>query len=254
MEDFIKMPLKLKANGANNTGFKLKNINNSGKFRSYTPSALVTNGLTLHLDPNNSESYSGTGTTWFDISGNDADITLVNTPTYNSGAPSYFTFNGTNEYGTGTKGNVIPTTEYTKIVWFYLNGYLDNNLVSSATGGHFLFMGASSNKIYSGHANWNLLGGTYLDYPSTSTINLNTWYNVALTFNTTDGMTLYINGAQDSTYTARKNAHSGNGSTNIATFGGGNLLNGRVGEVFCYNRKLTGGEILQNYNSTKNKY
>lgn len=250
MEDFIKMPLKLKANGANNIGFKLKNINNSGRFRSYTPSALVTNGLTLHLDPNNIDSYSGTGATWFDISGNDADITLVNTPTYTPDTPSYFTFNGTDEYGTGSKTNVLPTTAYTKMFWFYLNAYADNNFVSSGTGGHFIYMGSATNRIYSGHANW----GDYQAYPSTAAISLSTWYNVALTFSTTNGMTLYINGTQDSTYTANKTAHAGNGSTNIATFAGGNLLNGRIGEVLCYNVELTSNQILQNYNSTKNKY
>ena len=67
-------------------------------------------------------------------------------------------------------------------------------------------------------------------------------------------MTLYINGSQDSTYTARKNAHTGNGSTNIATFSGGNLLNGRISQVLCYSRELTAGEVLQNYNATKSKF
>jgi hypothetical protein len=67
-------------------------------------------------------------------------------------------------------------------------------------------------------------------------------------------MTLYINGALDSTYTANKNAHSGDGSANIATFGGGNLLNGRIAQVFCYNRELSSGEISQNYNATKAIY
>lgn len=215
---------------------------------------LVSDGLTLHIDAGNSSSYSGSGSTWTDIAGTADNITLVGSPAYTSGTPSYFTFNGSTQYGTGSGTNVVPTTAYTKFVWFYLNGYLDNNLVSSNTGGHFLFMGASTNRIYAGHANWNTLGGTYLDYPSTATISLSTWYNAALTFSTTNGMTLYINGSQDSTYTARKNAHAGNGSTNIATFSGGNLLNGRISQVLCYSRELTAGEVLQNYNATKSKF
>lgn len=214
-------------------------------------STLVTANLTLNLNAGLTSSYPGSGTNWADVSGNTANITLVNSPTYTSSTPSYFTFNGSNQYGTGAKTDVLPTTAYTKSVWFYLNGYLDNNLVSSSTGGHFMFMGASSNRIYCGHANWNILGGTYLDYPSTATISLSTWYYAVLTFNTTDGMTLYLNGSQDSVYTARKNAHAGDGSTNIATFGGGNLLNGRIAQVHCYNRSLTAGEVLQNYNATK---
>lgn len=213
---------------------------------------LVTSGLTLNLDAGNLASYPGSGSTWTDLAGTADNISLVNSPTYTSGTPAYFTFNGSNQYGTGSSANVVPTTAYTKSVWFYLNGYLDNNLVSG--GGHFMFMGASTNRIYCGHANWNTLGGTYIDYPSTATISLGTWYYAVLTFTTTDGMTLYINGSQDSTYTARKNAHAGDGSTNIATFNGGNLLNGRIAQVHCYNRALTAAEVLQNYNATKATY
>ena len=216
---------------------------------------LVTSGLTLNLDAGDSASYPGSGTTWTDLAGTADNISLVNTPTYTSGTPSYFTFNGSNQYGTGSGTNVLPTTAYTKSAWFRINAYADNNIVSSGSGGHFMFMaGAAYTKLYCGHANWSSLGGTYLDYPSTATINLNTWYYAVLTFNTTDGMVLYLNGTQDSTYTARKNAHAGNGSTNIATFGGGNLLNGRIAQIHCYNRALTAAEVLQNYNAYKSRY
>ena len=210
--------------------------------------SLVTSGLTLQLDAGNSTSYPGSGTTWTDLAGTQQNITLVNSPTYTSGTPAYFTFNGSNQYGTGA-GAVLTTTAYTKSVWFYLNGYADNNLVSSATGGHFIYMN-SGNKIYCGHANWS----NYIAFPSTANISLSTWYNVTLTFNTTDGMVLYINGTQDSTYTANKSAHGGNSSTNIATFGGSNLLNGRISKVYCYNRSLTAAEVLQNFNSDKSQF
>jgi hypothetical protein len=241
------MPLKLRSN-TNATTLKLRNVNNAGRLVTRVSQTIVTNGLTLNIDANNATSYNGSGATWYDISGNTADITLLNTPTYTSGTPSYFTFNGSDQFGIGNSA-VLSSTSYTKSVWFYLNGYNDNNLVSSDTGGHFLYM-AGGNKIYSGHTDW----GDYQAYPSTANISLSTWYYVALTFSTTNGMTLYINGALDSTYTANKNAHSGDGSANIATFGGGNLLNGRIAQVFCYNRELSNGEISQNYNATKAIY
>jgi hypothetical protein len=248
MEAITNMPLKLRS-GSTSTTFKLINANNTGKISIRVAPTIVTNGLTMYLDAGNSTSYNGSGTTWYDISGNTADITLVNSPTYTSGTPSYFSFNGTNQRGSGTKTNVLPTTAYTKMIWVYLNSYADNNMISSDTGGHFLYM-AGSNKIYSGHANW----GNYAAYPSTGTLSLSTWYNIALTFSTTNGMKLYINNVLDSTYTSNKAAHGGNGSTNIAAFGGGNLLNGRIGRVFCYNRELASTEISQNYSITKATY
>lgn len=207
---------------------------------------IVTSGLTLHIDAGNSSSYGGSGTTWTDIAGTADNITLVGSPAFTSGTPSYFSFNGSSQYGSGSATNILPSTSYTKIVWFYLNSFADNNLVSSATGGHFIFFN-SSNKMYCGHANWS----SYIDFPSITTFSLSTWYFAALTFTTADGMKLYINGSLDNTYTTNKTARGGNGSINIATFGGGNLLNGRISKVLCYNRAITAAEALQNFNADK---
>jgi hypothetical protein len=116
-----------------------------------------------------------------------------------------------------------------------------------------MFMGANPSvdrKLYCGHSNW----GSYVAYPSTSTLNLNTWYYAALTFNTTDGMKLYINGVLDSTYTVNKGAHPGSGNVNVATFNGANLFNGRISKVFCYNRSLTSQEVIDNFNSSATEF
>jgi hypothetical protein len=67
-------------------------------------------------------------------------------------------------------------------------------------------------------------------------------------------MTLYVNGIFDKLYTSVKTAFTGDGSTNIATFGTGNLLDGRISKVYCYNRSLTASEVLQNYNVDKSEF
>jgi len=67
-------------------------------------------------------------------------------------------------------------------------------------------------------------------------------------------MKLYINGNLDSSYTTIKTAFTGDGSTNIAAYGTGNLLNGRIAKVYCYNRSLTASEVSQNYNADKAKF
>lgn len=231
------------------TGLQAKTwLNNNGYWTSF-PSPVVTADLVLRLDAGDPSSYSGSGSTWTDIAGTQQNVTLYNSPAYTSGTPAYFNFNGSNQYGLGS-GSVIPTTAYTKSAWFYLNGYQDNNIVSG--DGHFIYMGpaGSTHKIYCGHANWAL----FTAFPSSATISLNTWYNVTLTFNTTDGMKLYINGSLDSSYTANKSAHSGSGTVNIGTYNGGNLLNGRVSKVYCYNRSLTAQEVIDNFNSSATEF
>jgi hypothetical protein len=225
----------------------LSALSSAGYWSSYAE--IVTADLTMRLDASNSSSYPGSGSTWFDLAGTQDNISLVNSPAYTSGSPSYFSFNGSTQRGSGTALNVIPATSYTKSLWFYLNAYVDNNLVSSDTGGHFMFF-AGGNKLYSGHANW----GSYTLYPSVTSFSLNTWYYAALTFNTTDGFNLYVNGSFDSSYTADKSARGGNGSTNLASFGAGNLLNGRIAKVYTYSRSLSSAEVLQNFNADKAEF
>lgn len=196
---------------------------------------ITTSGMTLLLDAANSRSYPGSGTTWSDVSNSTNNCTLVNSPTYSTSNGGYFTFNGTNQYGT-VANNPLNTTNYTKSVWFYLTSLAtNNNLISGfdGSGGHFMFFSAS-NKLYCGHADW----GSYQAYPSTTTFSINTWYHACLTFNTTDGFVLYINGEQDSTYTALKTAAT-SGYVEIASYGAGNLLTGRMAYASIYNTTLT---------------
>jgi hypothetical protein len=76
-----------------------------------------------------------------------------------------------------------------------------------------------------------------------------------VTFDTTNGFVLYVNGIQDNTYTAQKTPIGGNGSTRIGAFGaGGNLLNGRVSVAMTYNRVLSSTEVLKNYNSFSSRF
>jgi len=216
----------------------------------YNPQ-VVTDGMLLRLDANDSSSYSGSGATWSDISGNGNHMSLKFSPTYVSSTISYFDFNGTTQYAQGT-GLTVPTTTYTKSVWFWIDAYADNNIVSgyNGVGGHFLFMGSSLyNKIFVGHQNQ---GVSFLTYGSTGTISLNTWYNVTVTFNTTNGFKIYINGQLDSSHNMTL-AHLGSGTTNLASYSnsGGNYLNGRISKVYTYNRVLTAVEVLQNFNADR---
>jgi hypothetical protein len=228
----------------------IQGVTLTGTYVTDVPS-IVTANLVLNLDAGDTLSYPGTGTTWTDLAGTAQNLTLVGSPTHTSGTSGYFTFNGSTQRAAGADTGVVNSTVYTKSAWFYLNGYQDNNIVSG--DGHFIYMGAQASidkKIYSGHANW----GSFTAYPSSATINLNTWYNVTLTFSTTNGMTLYINGALDSTYTVQKTAMPGTGTVNIAAYSTGNFLNGRVSKVLVYNTELTAADVLQNYRAIAWRY
>lgn len=220
--------------------------------RPWGPST-VTSGLTMWLDANDPASYSGSGTTWVDLSGNGSDQTLVGAPTYTSGTPSYFSFDGFTQYSTGSMPYVLPPNTYTKMVWFQLAAAGDNNLVSSDTGGHFMYFNNSST-LWAGNANVPPFSGGGA-FGSATSFSYNTWYCATIVFSDPQ-IYLYVNGVLDDVdITYSSGGHGGDGSVNLACFGaGGNLLNGKIAEVYCYGNALTAQQVLQNFNATKAKY
>ena len=192
--------------------------------------AIATGNITLNLDANDSISYSGSGSTWTDLSGNN-NATLIGTPYWDNGPPAYFEFNGINQYATVPGTNIVPAAAYTKMVWFRINTFsADNNLISSDNGGHFMYFNQTTT-LYAGHSNvfpYNAFG-------SSTTFSTNTWYCATVTFSVANGMKLYVNGVLDASDPSYQTPHNQNGNTNIACFGiGGNLLNGRIGRLMCY--------------------
>lgn len=216
------------------------------------PPNIVSFGLSMWLDPNDPASYSGSGITWYDLSGVGSDQTLVGAPTYTFGSPSYFSFNGFSQYSIGSTPNVCPSNTYTKMVWFQITAPGDNNLVSSSAGGHFMYFN-STPTLWAGNSNNPPFSGGGA-FGSSTNFNYGTWYCATVVF-TSPQIYLYVNGIQDMFDPTYGPGHSGDGSVNLACFGpAGNLLNGRIAEVFCYSRALTAAEVLQNFDATKIKY
>jgi hypothetical protein len=73
-----------------------------------------TNGLQLLLDDS---SYPGSGTAWYDMSGNGKNATLVNSPTFVSTDGGYFSLNGTSQYFTVPSGFADFTSGITVLVF-----------------------------------------------------------------------------------------------------------------------------------------
>lgn len=219
----------------------------------YRIPGLVTAGLSMWLDANNPASYPGSGTTWFDLAGSGADQTLVGAPTYVAGSPSYFLFDGVSQYSTGSMPNVCPPNTYTKMVWFQITLGHDNNLVSSNAGGHFMYF-AGTSTLWAGNSNHPPFAGGGA-FGSATSFDSDTWYCATVVFNDPQ-IYLYVNGVQnafDPTYSM--SGHGGDGSVNLACFApGGNLLDGKIAEVYCYGNALTAAQVLQNFNATRGRY
>ena len=90
----------------------------------YNPS-IVRDSLLLYLDAANTKSYPGSGTTWYDLSGNNKNPTLTNGPTFNSDNLGSIVLDGTNdmvEFSPGTNitsNTVVLSGSYTASFLFF---------------------------------------------------------------------------------------------------------------------------------------
>ena len=83
--------------------------------RDYPP--VVTNGLVLNLDAGFTPSYPQSQTTWYDLSGNANNCTLVNGPTYNTSQGGGIQFDATDDYATIPDSSSIDLTSLTISLW-----------------------------------------------------------------------------------------------------------------------------------------
>jgi hypothetical protein len=199
---------------------------------------LVTSGLILNLDAGNTDSYSGTGTTWYDLSnvGNNASL-QGSTPWTSAGDQSYFTFDS----GYANAGSILPNTAYTKIGIFRYAGSYFGNLISGSGGDAHAFWGANTQYLQSGHNGaWN----TVVSPVITPT---NQWVFGAVTFDSTTGWKLYLNDNTPVTSSNTDQFTANPAVVYIGAFEGSTNLVGDVAASVVYNRVLSEAEIAQNF-------
>jgi hypothetical protein len=216
--------------------------------------SIVTNGLIVNLDAGNSLSYPGIGTTWNDLSGNNLNATLVNSPTYSSSNNGFFILNGTNQYISTPRlpSTGISTQSLTWSMWVN---------PSITGGGDILNM---QNGAYNMCPFWSTGQRFYAkvwqsaDMPALSTYTVGTWYNLALKYDhSITTTTFYINGISQGTAAG---AYTGSGGDNFHYIGnsgsqGSNAyFNGRVSSLNVYSRALIDSEITQNFNALRGRF
>jgi hypothetical protein len=220
---------------------------NAIKGRFIYPFDVVTLGLKINLDAGSQLSYSGVGTDWYDASNNQSKTVSSGSPTFSgTGLSSNFTLNGSNQWF--TTDYKLSNTSYTKIAIFQYNGATNNIISGGSTAQHAFWMFGSS-YLQAGH------NGAWNTVISTTSLAQNTWYFGAVSFNSTTGWKLYVNGRLEST-NSNTTAVSGTGvSVLIGAYDpGANLFNGKIAQVMIYDRALSDTEIRQNYEVLRGRY
>jgi len=225
----------------------------------YSPQ-IVTSGLVLTLDAANKVSYPGSGTSWYDLSGNANTSTLINGPTFSGMNSGVIVFDGTDDYvsmpmNTNTR---LQNNYQTYSAYVYITSVGPNSNASlwgvgvNPTGWWILWSATSITLFIE-------TSGTYINYSVSVTNALNTWMNITCVIdNVGRTMTVYKNGSLVGTssqwpvFTPPNDVVELGG--NRATVNTGDYIKGRVSNVLLYNRVLTAIEVLQNYNVTKTRF
>jgi hypothetical protein len=219
----------------------------------YAGPDIVESGLVLSLDAGNSKSYSGSGTTWTDLSGNGITGTLTNGPTYSSVNGGSIVFDGSNDF--------VQTSYTTQLNDFTISAWFKDN---SSSGYARIADKDYDTGFWMGRNNSSTLWGggvktASLESFNSITLTSNAWHFLVMA---REGTTLKVYG-DGITNTNTTTCGSGAIDSTILSLGatindnGGpqrDWFNGNIPQVSVYNRALSAAEIRQNYLATKSRY
>jgi len=238
---------------------------------SHSPS-IVTSNLVLCLDAANPKSYSGSGNTWFDITGRGNNGTLVNGPSYSSNSGGFISCDGTNDYIEILDNSIFDfgSNNFSVEYWFRKNATSSNSNywgvnkwntgASPGTNEWDLSLGNSSSgtgeSVFFGIES----GSTSYAIKISSTPTLYLW-NQVVGIRAGSGLSVYMNGALIGTsspvgmaVTTSVNNVSGR-NVRIANSALDNYYNKIDSSIVrIYSKALTPDEVKQNYDANKARY
>ena len=225
---------------------------------------IVQQGLVLNLDAGNIYSYAGAGTTWYDVSGNSFNATLINSPTYTSDNGGVLNWASANsQYATVPMSSTLRVATITQEAWVYLSTTADQVFIGSQYGTSY--NNSFGLWVESGAFAFGVNTGGNLYYSTTSTVSTGVWYHLTHTYNATTQL-FYINGVLAATYNSAASGNISYDTSNTllaigADFNGTGYnvgpsvyTNGKMPVVRIYNIALSAAQVLQNYNATKGRF
>ena len=242
---------------------------NATKARFNTTENIVTDGLVYNLDTSNTSSYSGTGTTWVDLTGSGKNGTLTNGPTFSTLNSGTLVFDGSNDFINISATDLLTfgTNPFSIEFWMYStyvypgSGTLYKTILSNYSDyngdfGSYFFLGLFNLNNSTLQNKVGVLDhtGNFLDFSFSVTVAPNQWTHITLTRNGSSFI-WYKNGTLQVSASVASNNFSGVRTSKI---GGGVLsvgsFTGSLPSLRIYNKTLSASEVFQNYNATKSRY
>lgn len=244
---------------AQNTMFR-KHNNYTVPTTPFQAPAILQNGLLLNLDAANPSSYSGTGTTWNDISGNNNNGTLRannsgSLPVFQSGT---FYFNGSSSY-VSMLSSVIPNNgSWSLSVWAKIpSGGFAEMINTRNTTNYAGFLLTSRGEGI--RVQLNNPGVQQFEPNSSSRIMDNNWHLITITVDVSiNQMKWYVDNNLANTISFSAGTLTGQGNFCIgwdyAWSGGAEYFRGSIATVSVYNVVLSSTNIATNFNALRSRF
>jgi hypothetical protein len=230
---------------------------------------VITTGMVLGLDAANPRSYPGTGTTWYDLSGQENNATMF------GAVPNvypYFDFStvtggsaGAASLGFTFASNMIPTTgSFTLSCWIKNPPAISQiGLFSNAGGADGYRFGIGTTGVYTLMSGAGAVGYSEPNTNFLSTLSSAVWYNVSMVYDRagtfssgTPQWQLYLNGTLQGTTnmgTPQTTAFTAV-PPGIVRSACCSLYTGQLSTFYAYNRALSATEVQQNFQAIRGRY
>ena len=235
-----------------------------------TPNSIVKDGLVFAVDPANIRSYtSGSSNTFSLIQSsttgsihNDIDFLFTN-----GGCWDFDGVDDTINLGTGLNSTLEMYTNSVSIsCWFKSTNTstrrgIIGNYVQADNKGFYIDIIRVNDTTFTTQGGYHQTAAKYLLRANNTNLSINNWYNVTMTIASGGGSgnsNIYTNGVLDngSEYrVAPDSSYSATVPTKIAfvAYAGDEII-GQISSTMIYNKVLSAGEVLQNYQAQKERF
>lgn len=213
--------------------------------------SIVTEGLVFHVDASNTSSYSGSGTTWTDLSGNGIDGTLVNGPTYSSDDGGKIVFDNSDDYiNFASPSLAFGTGPFAMEIWVKVTSapdQFDQIMQGRNPDGTSVFWGYRNGALdfVNNNDTYPLLSKSW---PTQGE-----WTHLVVTRDASNIVSLYRNGVLDEGTVSNELSFDQTEMTIGSSFGYN--VGREVGLARLYvNKGLSAEEVTQNYDDAKSRF
>jgi hypothetical protein len=229
--------------------------------------SIVTDNLFMHLDASNTSSYSGSGSTWTDLTGN-GNNGIINGATWSSTDGGLFDLDGSNDtiqIAHNSSLSLSTSASRTVQVWVKVDSLPALNaqvpIIGKLSSG-FNFDGYWAGMFSNAGVVRCTTNGTGVQRISNSTLTIatNTWYLftfISRITSTTGSTKVYINGTEYISAAHGTDGYTESNPLYLGYIGSGVsslYLDGKIGACYFYTDALSASEVTDNFNATKSRY